>query len=85
MRKGPYSEELVRNKLEELVAGTPVQEICNLLKSSVAQPRVVIADADATGRKRRGVAKDRVAIQRDGRSLTHLLHVDFVGPCGQRS
>ena len=32
MRKGSYSEELVRNKLEELVAGTPVQETCNPLE-----------------------------------------------------
>ena len=45
MRKGSYSEEFVRNKLEELVAGTSVQEFCNLLKSSVVQPRVVIASA----------------------------------------
>ena len=45
MRKGSYSEELVRNKLEELVAGTPVQEICNLLQSSVVRPRVVIVGA----------------------------------------
>ena len=65
MRKGSYSEELVRNKIEERVAGTPVQEIGNFLKSSVVQLRVVISgapDADATGRKRRDVAKDRVVI-----------------------
>ena len=63
MRKGSYSEELVRNKLEELVAGTPVQEICNLWKSSVvltARGHRRCPDADATGRKRRGVARDRV-------------------------
>ena len=60
MRKGSYSEELVRNKLEELVT---------------ARGHRRCPDADATGRKRRGVATDRVAIQRDGRSLTHLLHL----------
>ena len=44
-----------------------------LLKSSMVQPRVVIAVADATGREYRGVDRDCVAIKRDGRSLTDLF------------
>ena len=59
-------------------AGTPVQEICNpleVLRGATARGHRRGPDADATGRKRRGVARDRVAIQRDGRSLTHLLNI----------
>ena len=63
-------------------AGTPVQEICNpleVLRGTTARGHRRGSDADATGRKRRGVARDRVAIQRYGRSLTHLLHCEGVG------
>ena len=59
-------------------AGTPVQEICNpleVLRGPTARGHRRGPDADATWRKRRGVAMDRVAIQRDGRSFTHLLHL----------
>ena len=55
-------------------AGTPVQETCNpleVLRDITSRGHRRGPDADATGRKRRGVARDRVAIQRVGWTQLH--------------
>ena len=57
-------------------AGTPVQEVCSpleVLRGTTARGHRSGPNADATGRKYRGVDRDCVAIKRDGRSLTDLF------------
>ena len=57
-------------------AGTPIQKICNppeVLRGTTARGHRRGPDADATGRKRRGVARDRVATFKEMDAASHTF------------